>query len=156
MGILLPSIIKPRKENKRLMPEDFEIPECVPGRTEERGRAYELSVAFRETFLVEVSSQDVDIYRRFGEMLWHNEFEREGHQWQTPIKRLGLRAVLRDLEHIEEFIRVTFSGKTNERGDKRISRSAFQSRDNILGIIGLIRRALGMKTYEPLPLEERA
>src|SRR5690349_2718472 len=105
------------------MSKDFKIPDDAPRRPEKRDFSYNLGVAFRETFLVEVSSQDADTYRRFGEMLWHNEFERENRLWQTPIKRLGLKAVLRDLEHIEEFIRSSLSGVTREKGERKLARS---------------------------------
>ena len=118
----------------------------VPAREGEKRMSFELRAAFRETFLVEMPGRDKEIYRLFGRMLWDNGVT-ENDDIQMPIKRCGLRAVLHDLEHIEEFILTSLSGVTNERGESRLTEAAYLCREQLLCIIDDVRKALGMKRY---------
>jgi hypothetical protein len=114
-------------------------------RTKEELEAFQRRVAFRETFLVEMPDSEKEIYRAFGGVIWlsgscnHDDF-------QMPIKRQGLKAVVADLEHIVMFIETTFPGwPTNERAEERISRAALDGRSELRQAIDRFRTALGMK-----------
>ncbi len=123
----------------------MEMMEDPPRQTKEELEAFQVRVAFRETFLVEMPDSEKEIYRAFGRVIWlsgscnHDDF-------QMPIKRQGLKAIVADLEHIVRFIEGVFPGwDTNEWAEERISRAALDGRAELRQAIARFRTALGLK-----------
>lgn len=121
-----------------------EIAPNPQSRTREDLRRFELSAAFRETFLVEMPNREKEIYRRFGQILWCNGVT-ENDDIQEPLKRCALKAILADLEHLSDFIEVSFSGISGERGEQRLAQAAFYAREQLLAVAGELKNALGIR-----------
>jgi hypothetical protein len=108
--------------------------------------SFEKAAVFKETFLYDLPEGQREIYIGFGQITYNN---RIGETSDVPVKRGGLKAVLADLAHIDDFLYdLSRGGDTGETREMCLDEAAGVGREKLWELMGGLRKALGMK---PLP-----
>jgi|SRR5579872_5669680 len=104
--------------------------------------AFEKAAVFKETFLFDLPEGQREIFIGFGQMIYNN---RLGETSDVPIKRGGLKAVLADLAHIDDFLCDLREGETGETRERCLDEAARVGGEKLRELMGGLRKALGMK-----------